>query len=228
MKFVLLGLTLFVSCFSHAGPAVPFEEVEVPASSNAIEKSTPHRRTQESEITPLSQRSSLKAQYQSQEFDSTADLRTKRRVGIGAMTSGTVGMLGALLELNLSPSHSAIVAYGGGPGYNAFNFQWKYNFGGESFSPYAGFGYSQWNNASGGGRVGKTTPAALGSKFLTEEEKRSGQFSVNLLTPTLGIQYNQLFGEYTGASVFGEIVLLTKVSDLSPVATGALGILYYF
>lgn len=231
MKSILLGLTLFLSQAAWSAPAVLFEEVEVPGVPKESEAPLRKRKaaTTESEIRPLSQRSSLKSIYEGQEFNSTEELRSKRRVGLGALTAGNVGLFGAMIELNLSPSQSAITAFGGGPGFNALNFQWKYVMGGQAFSPYAGLGYARWYNASDSkGGLDKTTPAVLGSRFLTQEQKRTGEFTVDLITPTLGLQYNQLSGEYTGMGLFGEIDFLTKVPDFAPVATGALGILYYF
>lgn len=218
MKSFLLGFAFCLPLFSFAGPAVLFEEVEVKDTKDI----------KESQIVPLSQRTSLRSRYEMQEFDSIFDLRTQRRVGLGAMTSGATGLLGVLIELNLTPMESAVIGFGGGDQYQAFNFQWRHIFGGESFSPYAGIGYARWYNASGGGSVGKTTPSFLESQFLTDAQKRSGRFGIDLLTPTAGIQYSFLNGEYTGLGIFAELVILTEVSKLSSAPTGALGALYYF
>lgn len=233
MKTFILSWVLSLSSFALAAPAVLFDDVLVDKiqSYPLPEAQRSKRSTQlpEIEITPLSQRSSLKNVYDGQEFETTTDLRTRRRVGIGAMTSGATGLLGALVELNLNPSNSAILGFGGGPGYSAFNLQWKYVFGGRHFSPYAGIGYANWYNAASEGRpVGRTNPALLESRFLSEQEKRTGEFAINLLTPTMGLQYNFLVGDYKGLGIFGELVFLTEVSDLSPAASGALGAVYYF
>lgn len=229
MKYFLLSFALVVSSIAWSGPAVLFEEVEVPGVPKESEALRRAKRSPETEIQPLSQRRSLKSLYEGQTFSSSDEMRSKRRVGLGAQTSGNVGLFGALIELNLSPAHSVITAFGGGPGYNALNFQWKYLILPGAFSPYMGVGYARWYNASGGkAGLEKTTPSLLGSRFLTDEQKKTGQFAVDLITPTLGIQYNQLTGEYTGLGIFAEIDFLTKVPDFSPVATGALGILYYF
>jgi hypothetical protein len=231
-RIFVIGLMLSLSYSAFAGPAVLFDDVVVdkiqsiplPESQKSIKAG---KIQQEGSITPLSQRSSLKSIYDGQEFDSTVALRSQRRVGLGAQTSGATGLLGALIELNLNPSSSALVGFGGGPGYNAFNFQWKYVFDGVHFSPYAGVGYSRWYNASNKS-IGKTNPTVLESKFLSEKQKQSGEFAVDLLTPTLGLQYNFLSGEYKGLGVFGEIVFLTEVSSLSPAPVGSLGAIYYF
>jgi hypothetical protein len=220
MKLTFLFICLSFSISAFAGPAVLIEE-----NGTAVQNT----QQKESRIQPLSQRKSLRDIYENQEFDYALDLRAKRRVGVGAMTAGSTGLLGALVELNFTPENSVITAFGGGTGFNSFNFQWKHVFGGQTFSPYAGVGYARWYSASGSGEnLEKTTPSLLAGKFLSEEEKRTGRFAVDLITPTLGIQYNQLFGPYVGTAVFAEITFLTDVSDLSPVPTGGLGALYYF
>jgi hypothetical protein len=228
MKSLLLSFALFFSSSSFAkGPAVLFEEVEVP--STPVYKSKPAKNNPTQEITPLSQRNSLRETYLSQEFDSTLDMRAKRRMGVGASVFGSTGLMGALLELNFVPENSLIASFGGGPGYGAFGFQWKHLFGGRKFSPYAGFGYARWYNASAEGKkIEKTTPNELGSKFLDDEEKKTGKFGVNLLVPNLGFQYSLLSGPWTGSSFFAEINFLTPFSNLSPVPVAGFGALYYF
>ena len=232
-QFFILLVSSLVTGFAFsalAGPAVLIEE-----NGSRVQTTQPlqieNERSgqQETRIQPLSQRSSLREKYVDQQFDSALDMRAKRRVGVGAMAEGNTGLLGALIELNFAPENSVITAFGGGPGFNSFNFQWKHVFGGESFSPYAGVGYARWYSASGNGNsLDKSTPALLSGKFLSENQKRSGHFAIDLLTPTLGIQYNQLFGDYVGTAVFAEITFLTSLSDLSPAPNGGIGALYYF
>ncbi len=216
MKLMSAFLIFAFSFSAQAGPAVLIEE-----NGNSVQKET--------RIQPLSQRTSLRDVYLNQEFASALELRTKRRMGIGAVTAGSTGLLGALVELNFEAENSVITAFGGGTGFNSFNFQWKHVFGGEAFSPYAGVGYARWYSAVGSGKtLDKTNPSMLSGQFLSDEEKRTGQFAVDLITPTLGIQYNQLFGPYVGTAVFAEVVLLTQLSNLTPVPTGGVGALYYF
>lgn len=226
MKWMLSAL-LFLIAFSSmaAGPAVLVEEVEVPSQPSHH----PRKSTSTQEITPLSQRTSLSDVYQGQEFDNIFEMRMKRRVGVGATALGSNGLLGAMLELNFSPSESIITSFGGGPGYGSFGFQWKHIFGGRFLSPYGGLGYSRWYNASGDGRkIEKTTPNELGSKFLDDEEKRTGKFGVNLFIPTLGLQYSFLAGPWTGTALFGEVNFLTPFTTFSPAPVAGLGALYYF
>jgi hypothetical protein len=225
MKLILSGLVLLVAFSSLAATQPEPEEVEV--SSPPPRSSSKNSSTQE--ITPLSQRTSLREVYEGQEFDNIFEMRSRRRVGVGATALGPTGLLGAMLELNFSPSESIITSFGGGPGYGSFAFSWKHIFGGRQLSPYGGIGYARWYNASGDGRkVEKTVPNELGSKFLDEEEKRTGKFGVNLLVPTLGVQYSFLAGPWTGSALFGEVNFLTPFTKFSPAPIAGIGALYYF
>jgi hypothetical protein len=220
MKMGLMGFVLCFSLLSMAAPAVLVEEVE---PSSVDKKASAH------EITPLSQRTSLREVYQSQEFDNLFELRNTRRVGVGASVLGATGLLGGLLELNLTPSDSFVGGFGGGQGYGAFNFQWKHILGGRQFSPYLGVGYAQWYNASGDEKkIGKTVPNELSSKFLTDEEKQSGKFQVSLLNPQVGLQYTVFSGPWTGVTFFGEINFLMRFSNPSPTPIAGFGSIYYF
>lgn len=180
-------------------------------------------------IAPLSQRTSARTAYEVYGYESVFEMRSRRRVGVGVATSGQMGLLGALAELNFTPENSAVVGFGGGPKYNAFSAQWKHLFGGQVFSPYSSLGYARWYNASGqNSSISKSNPTPLASKFLSENEKRTGEFSVNLFTPSLGLQYNRLVGPYTGTSIFAEIVMLIELESFKQAPLGSLGMLYYF
>lgn len=177
----------------------------------------------------LGESKSLAELYTGQEFSSAVEMRSRRRVGVGVVTAGQLGLIGALIELNFSPIDSFVTGFGGGPRFNALAFGWKHVFGGKSISPYATLGYAHWyNSSSKGSPIDKTNPGILGSKFLNAEEKQSGIFAKDFFIPSIGLQYNQLVGPSVGTSFFAEVVLLMEASDLSPVPTGALGALYYF
>lgn len=225
MKSILPGVVLLIAFSSLA--ATPPEPEVVEVSSGPMHSSRKNSSSQE--ITPLSQRTSLREVYRGQEFDSIFEMRARRRVGVGATALGQTGLLGAMLELNFSPSESILTSFGGGPGYGSFAFSWKHFFGGRQISPYGGLGYARWYNASGDGRkVEKTVPNELGSKFLDEEEMRTGNFGVNLFVPTLGIQYSILSGPWTGSALLGEVNFLTPFRNFSPSPVAGIGALYYF
>ncbi len=179
-------------------------------------------------IWPLSQRSVVRQLEDEAVYVSAAEMRTQRRMGIGAMVAGTAGLLGLRVELNFSPENSVIVGFGGGPGYSSANFQWKRQFDGRFFSPYIGIGYARWYNSSDSQSLSKATPSILSTKFLNEEEKRTGKFEVDLLTPAVGVVYHMLSGPQVGVGYFGEIVFLTDFEKPQPSPTAGLGAVYYF
>lgn len=216
--FALICITLFSPRLGFAAPAVLIEE-------GGKLKNDGWKNMER----PVSEGKSILQVYQDQEFESAFDLRTKRRVGVGLSLEGQAGFYGGLIELNFAPEDSAITGFGGGAQYNSFSLQWKHIFGGTKVTPYSALGFNRWFSLSGNSKsIGSTNPSFLGSKFLTAEEKATGRFEKNLLSPAIGLQYYQLDGPYKGLGVFVEVVLLMETSDLSPVATGGLGTLYYF
>lgn len=230
MKLIILSALLTATLCETRAFAQDSQEMfpEIEVQSVSSEQDVLKKKSSETTITPLSQRGSLKETYEGVEFSSTQELRTRRRVGLGLQTMGSTGMLGMMLELNFQPQNSFLAGYGGGPGYNAFNFQWRHLFLGEQFSPYTGIGYARWNSASNDENLKETTPSALGGKLLTDEEKAQGRFGIDLVTGNLGVMYQTLRGPYTGLGYFGEITLLMRTSKLTPNPLGSLGAIYYF
>lgn len=220
-KVILLTLNfVFCMCLSHisfAGPAVLIEDEADDNNSSATM----------TDISPLSQRTTYRQTHDGQKFGGAYELRSLRRVGIGAEFAGASGLMGALIELNFAPDDSLITGFGGGPGYNSFQMGWHHVFGGEKLTPYAGLGYVRWYNSSNKS-ADETNPKFLATKFLSDKEKETGQFSVNFLSPNFGLQYHVLAGDYVGSTVFAEIRLFMSMAHLSPEALGSLGTIYYF
>jgi hypothetical protein len=222
MKKVILMMFNIIVCMSlshisFAGPAVLIEDEPDDISSSSKMMN----------ISPLSQRTTYRQTHAGQTFGSSYELRSLRRVGIGAEFAGASGLMGAVIELNFVPEDSFITGFGGGSGYNSFQMGWHHSFGGEKLSPYVGLGYVRWYNSSNKS-VEETNPKFLGTKFLSDKEKTTGQYSVNFLTPNLGLQYHVLAGDYVGASVFAEVRFFMSIAHLSPEALGSLGTIYYF
>ncbi|PIS10737.1 MAG: hypothetical protein COT73_07740 [Bdellovibrio sp. CG10_big_fil_rev_8_21_14_0_10_47_8] len=220
MKAMITGLILniFLTANVWAGSAVLIEEGR-PSSTGSV---------QETRIRPLSQRHQVVMEDDGEVFGSSLELRTKRRMGVGAELAGNLGLAGFLVELNLTPTNSVITGFGGGPGYGSFQLQWRHFLADSTMSPYAGIGYARWYNASSSqGNLERSTPSVLGSRFLSDEQKSTGQFALDFLTPHIGLQYSQLHGEYTGLSFFLEVTLLSKLSGGSA-AVGGLGSIFYF
>lgn len=219
-----LGLTYFALILSTqclAGTAVLIEE----ASSGVTGwKNMPH---------PISQGKSVIQHYKDQIFDSSYDLRLRRKVGVGATLAGTTGAYGALIELNFAPENSILVGFGGGPHYSSLAFGVKRFLGsmenGAVINPYVGVSYAHWfSNAGGAGSMASSTPAFLANRLLSTEEKNTGKFEKSLLIPALGLQYFQLDGAYKGLGVFVEADILIDASDPSPIPTGGIGSVFYF
>lgn len=182
--------------------------------------------TEAREIYPISQGASV--QYASY-FNSAFELRQKRRVGVGLTAAGQWGVLGANIELNFTPESSFLTGFGGGGRYSSFIMSYKRLLGGKNLTPYYSVGYSKWYSHSDSQRpIGNMTPAFLKSKYLSAEEIRSGRFSKDFITPTIGIQHTQTHGSYMGAGFFAEVTFLIGFERLSPTPTGALGSIYYF
>lgn len=162
------------------------------------------------------------------EADNGRDLRTKRRVAVGLQAAGALGFGGALIELNFNPSWGFTAGFGGGEGFQAFNLQAKYVLAGEWLMPYMSFGYARWGSVGKSSRISKTSPAILGDKLLSDDEKNAGEYQKNLLYPGLGLQFLQLKGDWAGSSVFAELTVLLDVGNFVAAPTGTLGFLYYF
>ncbi len=219
-KCRIFAVFSFLLCLhTFAGPAVLFEEVDIAAK----------KKSGRDIIQPLSSRKSIREELKKQDFDDAMELRTRRRAGVGLTAYGQVGMAGAVIELNFAPADSFLGQFGGGNRYNALALEWKHVFGGIAFAPYATVGYSRWHSSNASkGPISSSNPSILVNKYLTDEEKSSGQFSKDFLIPSLGFQYYQLFGEYIGSSVYVEVVFLMELNNPSPVPTGATGYIYYF
>ncbi|MEI7973674.1 MAG: hypothetical protein WCH11_04835, partial [Bdellovibrio sp.] len=99
-------------------------------------------------------------------YESALQLRSQRRVGVGLVAAGKVGLLGAIVELNYSPVHAALVGFGGGPGYSSLLFEYKRHFSGRALSPFLTFGYSRWSSAGKKQEINASTPSFLFSRFL--------------------------------------------------------------
>ena len=166
-------------------------------------------------------------------YKKTASTSTKmrelRRVGVGLGVSGLYGTTGLGLDLNFTSTNTIQTAFGIGDRYQTFHVQYKRYIGGESFSPYVGAGYARWYSAGGeSSAYNSSTPKFLSEKFLTAEERLSGEFQVNMLFPSVGVQFLKLNGDWAGMGLFAELVMLIDIEGLVSAPTGGLGLYYYF
>ena len=154
-------------------------------------------------------------------------MRKLRRVAVGASAAGKAGLFGAALELGFQPDFAVQLGFGGGPGYQTFNFEAKRLLGASILTPYMAAGYARWSR-SGDTPVTKTTPGYLADNLLTEDQKARGHFVKNIIYPSLGLQYLELSGPLVGSSLYVEALILMDIEEMLLVPTGGLGYLYYF
>lgn len=180
-------------------------------------------------VRPPFQRSSIGRMDQAQEFSTSYDLREKKRLGLGAQIAGMSGLYGAFAELNVNPSNSVLVGFGGGPGYNSIFGSWKYLFNEKALSPYGGLGFTHLYDATGGDQgLKQSNPRFVSGQLLTSSEKSTGRFQMDILVGNLGLQYQILKGPWVGFSFFMEADLLMRINHIAMAPTGSVGSIYYF
>lgn len=159
------------------------------------------------------------------DYQSNYKLRQDRKVGAGLGVGGALGGLGGLFELNIEDQNSALVGFGSGPGYQTMGLAWKRSLEGEYFTPYTTAGYAHWWDS---GSKHDANKSSLLKNFLTAEQRAKSSFGLDLVTASLGMQYNQLSGEFAGSSFYIELGGLLNVENTKLMPTGSVGALYYF
>ncbi|MGZ3774904.1 MAG: hypothetical protein ACXVCY_01085 [Pseudobdellovibrionaceae bacterium] len=159
-------------------------------------------------------------------YTSTLKMRDDRKVGAGISIGGSTGVAGFNMELNFEDADGVLAGFGTGPGYNAVQIAWKHAFDGDFLAPYTSLGYSRWYNSSG--NVGDLKNSDILSRVLTSSEKKSGQFGADFVNASIGLQYNQLSGDFAGVSVYGELIGMYEVKRSMFLPNGAVGAIYYF
>ncbi|MEK6628274.1 MAG: hypothetical protein AABY53_06575 [Bdellovibrionota bacterium] len=159
-------------------------------------------------------------------YNSNLDLKRHKKIGAGISVGGAGGALGLNSELNLDAENALVVGLGTGPNYGSFNLLYKRNLESNYLSPYGKLGYSKWFSAS------KNTSSVGSSDILrqifSEQDLKSGKFDTDFMVTSLGAEYNQLEGEYSGVNFYGELVILTEIKSAKVVPTGAIGITYFY
>ena len=163
-----------------------------------------------------------------QNFQDAWALRSERRVGVGSVVGGPTGLLGVATDLNFTPETSVGISFGGGSGFQAFSLQVKRTFDGTYLVPYLAAGYARWYSSHQSGPLRGSTPGFLHDRFLSADERTSGDFGENIVYPTAGLQYLQLSGPYTGTSVFVEVSALLDLNRFVMEPTTSVGAMYYF
>lgn len=165
-------------------------------------------------------------QVSSFHYDTNLKMREDRRAGAGMTVGGANGLIGAMLELNFEDADGVIAGFGTGPGFNSIQLGWKHSFEGYYLTPYTVASYSRWYNSRG--RTTDYSESSILDRVLTDSEKKAGQFGTDFVNGSLGLQYNQLSGDFAGISVFGELTAMYEVKRTMLLPTGSIGALYYF
>jgi len=165
------------------------------------------------------------AQNDSFYYPNNYKLREDRKVGAGLSVGGALGAVGGLVELNIEDNNGVLAGFGTGSGYQTMALSWKHSFEGEYFTPYTTLGIAHWWDS---GKSSDISNSSLLKNFLSDEEKRSGKFGIELLTGSAGMQFHQLTGELAGSSFFIEFGGLYSFNQSKLLPTGSVGALYYF
>lgn len=152
----------------------------------------------------------------------------QRRAAVGAMAGGISGIFGLKFELGFTPTTAFDAGFGTSTDYQSLFLGLRHHLMSSWISPYVSGGYARWYASGKERSVGKTTPAFVGERFLNDEERQKGRFSENILYAALGLQVTQLSGDWAGAAIYLEGLLLADLDDLVSEGTMGLGALYYF
>ena len=161
-------------------------------------------------------------------FDSGLALKRTKKMGIQTTFAGATGLVGLNADLNFAEDFAVSIGYGVSHGFQAFNIHVKESLGGKNFIPYFVGGYSRWYAHGREGGAHNTSPAFLADKFLSAHERRTGDFSKDIIYPGLGLQYLNIDGDWRGLGFFAETLFLVNLNDFLASATAGLGTIYYF
>lgn len=159
-------------------------------------------------------------------YSSNLDLRRHKKIGVGISVGGASGALGLNSELNLDAENALVVGLGTGPSYGSFNLLYKRSLEGNYLSPYAKLGYSKWFSASN--NTSSVGSSDILRQIFSDKDLKSGKFDTDFAISSLGAEYNQLEGEFSGVNFYGELVLMTEIKSAKMVPSGAVGITYFY
>ncbi len=159
-------------------------------------------------------------------FDDILQLHHARKMGVGFGLAGQNGLAGVTMQMNFALDVGFYLGFGAGRGYESFNLGMKQLLSSSALTPYFGFGYARWNGR--GHELDSSSPAILKDKFLSHREIATGEFTENLIYPSFGLQLYQTSGDWTGSSVYAEVLYLVDIDGFAGGATGGLGFMYFF
>lgn len=159
-------------------------------------------------------------------YPTTLKMREERRIGAGVSVGGALGFTGVNVELNMEDADGVVAGFGMGPGYNSVQLAWKHAFEGDYLAPYTTLGYSRWYNSRGS--TDAYRDSNILDRVLTDSEKKDGRFGTDFVNGSVGLQYNQLSGDFAGVSFFGELTAMIEVKRSMLLPSGSVGAIYYF
>lgn len=159
------------------------------------------------------------------EYYSNFELRNHRKLGAGVGLLGVFGSLGGVADINFDEENSAQVGFGRGNGFNTVFAGWKRSFHGQYFTPYLTLGYSRFYNSVIKDISGNSYVI---DQVLSPEETKQGQIGIDFFNAHIGMQYNQLSGEYIGNTFYLEFNFLFSLKRNLMIPTASLGTIYYF
>ena len=160
-------------------------------------------------------------------YNNNLDMKSMKKVGAGLAVGGMTGLIGLNVEINIMPEDTIFFGLGSGKGFNTFNFGYKKNFEGYYMSPYTKVGLTRWSD-SANSNSGAASSSDVLRQVLSDNQIRDNRFYVNFLAGGVGLEYNQLEGNLSGINLFGELLVLTDISDFKLVPTGSIGITYFY
>lgn len=154
------------------------------------------------------------------------ELKSHRRMGIGAEVLGRLGMVGITMDLNFHPKNSATAGIGAGPQYFSYSLGYRRTLDDRSLSPYLGLAATRLVQSSDR-PIKETLPAWIGDYFLKDTKSDGAGFQRTFLSPQLGVQYTQFYGSSAGATMYMEILFMWEASSRKVAPIAGLGMMYY-
>ena len=158
-------------------------------------------------------------------YTNNLHLHEDRKVGVGFGLGGVLGSAGLNIELNLKRDQAVLTGFGQGRDFGTFHLMWKQSLEGQYFTPYYSAGIAHWYN-SRVRNISRTSHVL--DAVLSDNIRHEGPFNVDFIVGSLGLQYNQLDGDWTGAGFYFEFNLMAALNNTAIVPNASVGTIYYF
>ena len=158
-------------------------------------------------------------------YTNNLHLRQDRKVGVGLGLGGVLGTAGINVELNIERDQAVLTGFGQGRDYGTFHLLWKHSLEGQYFTPYYTAGISHWHNSQIK-NISRTSHVL--DSVLSEQTRREGPFNMSFIVGSLGLQYNQLDGDWIGSGFYFEFGLMAAMNNTAIVPNASIGTIYYF